>query len=240
MTVERDIQEDLKPSTGDYAHAGVRAGLSTAPFLGGPLAEFFSMVIAPPLEKRRDAWMTELFTRLTMLEEQVEGFKIENLAKNEEFISTLLYATQVAMRTHQREKLEALQNIVTNSAIGITANENFQVIFLNIIDRYTPLHLLILRFVENPGLFRTEYRGIKTNDLSLSNELRDAFRATFPELNLIDEHYAQIVRDLSADGLIISYKLPDRELMGKPKITALGDQFLTIIRSSEMDVSHNE
>ena len=35
-----DINKDLEMSVGDYAHAGVKAALSTAPFLGGPLAEF--------------------------------------------------------------------------------------------------------------------------------------------------------------------------------------------------------
>ncbi|PWR72560.1 hypothetical protein [Methanospirillum lacunae] len=61
MSEKKDIREDLAPSYGDYAHAGVKAGLSFVPVIGGPISEFFSMVIAPPLEKRRDEWMTTIY-----------------------------------------------------------------------------------------------------------------------------------------------------------------------------------
>jgi hypothetical protein len=228
------IKKDLKPSTGDYAHAGVRAGFSLAPVLGGPLTEFFSIVVAPPLEKRRDAWLIDIVDRLKRLEHEAEGFKIENLAKNEEFISTLFYATQVAMRTHHKEKLEALRNIVVNSSLGMTAPENIHHIFMNMIDRYTPLHILVLRFVEKPDKFISTYRGVKTNELPFAWDLRDAFRVTFPELHLIDEYYEQIIRDLTSDGLIKSEKMPDREKMLKPKMTVLGDQLLALIREPEL------
>ncbi len=141
MTDERKIEEDLKPSTGDYIHTGIKAGLSTAPYIGGPIAEFFSFVIAPPLEMRRDAWLIEIYRRLQTLEQRYEDFKPENLTKNEQFFSVFLQATQIAMRTHQQEKLEALRNAVINSVAMPTVDENLQLIFLNLIDRYTPWHL---------------------------------------------------------------------------------------------------
>jgi hypothetical protein len=240
MTKRRNIKKDLEPSAGDYVHAGVRAGLSLAPLIGGPLEEFFSMVVAPPLEKRRQDWLNEIYKRLKKVEKQVKGFKIKKLAENEEFISTLFYATQVAMRTHQKEKHEALRNIVVNSSLQITANENFQVIFMNMIDRYTPLHILVLRFIENPCMFIPTYKGIKSDELSFADDLRDAFRATFPELHCIDEYYEQIIRDLSSDGLIKSEKILYREKMLKPKITVMGDEFLTLIRAPELDEDHHE
>jgi hypothetical protein len=240
MTKQRNIKKDLEPSAGDYAHAGVRAVLSLAPVLGGPLVEFFSMVVAPPLEKRRDAWLIYIVNRLNKLECEVEGYKIENLAQNEEFISTLLYATQVAMRTHHEEKLEALRNIVVNSSLGITAPENIHLIFMNMIDRYTPLHLLILRFIENPDRFIATYRGMRTSDLPFAWDLRDAFRSTFSELQIIDEYYEQIIRDLTSDGLVRSDKMPEREKMLKPKLTILGGEFLTLIRAPEYNGSHHE
>ncbi|MDI6720668.1 MAG: hypothetical protein QMD46_13775, partial [Methanomicrobiales archaeon] len=146
----KDIEKDLEYSAGDYAHAGFKAGLSLAPVLGGSLAEFFSMVIAPPIEKRREAWLVEIHSRLKLLENKVEGFKIENLAQNEQFISILLYATQAAMRTHQQEKLDAFRNMVVNSALRPTIDENLQLVFLNLVDRYTPWHLVILKFADNP------------------------------------------------------------------------------------------
>lgn len=200
MTVERDIQEDLKPSTGDYAYAGVRAGLSTVPFLGGPLAEFFSMVIAPPLEKRRDAWMIEIFTRLKKLEAQIEGFKIENLTTNENFISTLFYATQIAMRSHQQEKLEALRNAVINSISMPTVDENLQLMFLNLIDRYTPWHLKLLQFADNPRKYG-ESLGVKYTP-GFGGSFGSVIETTFSELKDERKFYDQIVKELISDGLL--------------------------------------
>jgi hypothetical protein len=235
MTKRRAIKKDLEPSTGDYAHVGVRAGLSLTPLIGGPLVEFFSMIVAPPLEKRRDEWILEIYKMLKKVEKQVKGFKIEKLAQDEEFISTLLYATQVAMRTHQKERLKALRNIVVNSSLGITAPENFQIVFMNIIDRYSPLHLHILFFIENPGSCTSLYQGIKNDDFLFAEDLKTAFKIRFPELHCIDEYYDQIIHDLTSDGLIRSEKIPNREKMFKPKITVLGDEFLRLIRTSELD-----
>jgi len=220
MTEERDIKEDLKPSVGDYAHAGVRAGLSTVPLVGGPLAEFFSVVIAPPLEKRRDEWLREIFARLIKLEEQVEGFKIENLAQNEIFISTLFYATQAAMRTHQREKIDALKNAVINSALRPTVDENLQLMFLNFIDRYTPWHLHILLLLDNPRSYG-ESHGIKYPSRTSVENLGTVIELTFPELNKKQEFYDQIVKEMISNGLLQQPTKPNPYERGESRVTEI-------------------
>jgi hypothetical protein len=103
---------------GDVAQEIVKAAISAAPLVGGPAAEIFGMVIAPPLQRRQAAWMDEVAEGLKQLEGKVEGFKIENLKENEQFVSTVLAATQAAIRTHQQEKREALRNAVLNVAVG--------------------------------------------------------------------------------------------------------------------------
>ncbi|PWR69580.1 hypothetical protein DLD82_17555 [Methanospirillum stamsii] len=42
MSEKKDICEDLQPSYRDYTHAGVKAGLSFIPVIGGPISAFFS------------------------------------------------------------------------------------------------------------------------------------------------------------------------------------------------------
>jgi hypothetical protein len=221
MTKERDIEKDLKPSVGDYVHAGVRAGLSLAPVLGGPiLAEFLSMVIAPPLEQRRDAWLVEICTRLKKIEEVVEGFKIEKLVQNQNFISTLLYATQIAMRTHQQEKLEALRNAVINSAIRSNVDENLQLMFLNLVDRYTPWHLVILQFLDNPHQYG-ESHGIKYPNRTSFDNLGTIIELTFPELNKKQEFYDQIVKEMISNGLLQRPTKPNPYESGERKVTEI-------------------
>ena len=227
----QDIEEDLALSVGDYAHAGVRAGLSTAPFLGGPLAEFFSMIITPPLEKRRTDWLIDIFTRLKQLEEKVEGFKIENLAENEIFISTLLYATQVAMRTHLREKLDALKNAVINSAVKLPIDENLQLIFLNLVDRYTPWHLIILHFLDDPRKY-----GVRNNISYPSWSMGGTsavLESAIPELKGKRDFYDQIVKELYSNGLLNSdtflHTTMTDQGMFASRTTAMGKQFLAFI-----------
>jgi len=231
MTEERDIKQDLKPSVGDYAHVGVRAGLSMAPFVGGPLTEFFSMIIAPPLEKRRDEWFIEIFGRLKQLEERVEGFKIENLAQNENFISILLYATQVAMRTHQREKLDALRNAVINAAIRLTVDENLQLMFLNLVDRYTSWHLILLQFLVDPREYGKSH-GIEYPFWSIGG-LGNVIEATFKELRAKQDFYDQIIKEMISDGLLQdgSYLHGGMTESGMfaSRITERGKQFLKFI-----------
>jgi len=233
MDKEQDIVKDLEPSAGDYAHAGVRAGLSTAPFVGGPLVEFFTMVIAPPLAIRRDAWLIEIFTRLKKLEDEIEGFDIENLAKNENFISTLLYATQVAMRTHQKEKLDALRNAVVSSAIRPTIDENLQIMFLNLVDRYTRWHLILLQFSDNPRRYGKD-RGIQYPMWS-SGGFGDVVEFTFKELKAKQSFYDQIIKVMISDGLLQdgSYLHGGMSEKGmfESRTTEMGKEFLIFIKN---------
>ena len=86
-----------KPKAGiaGAGHLAVRVALSTVPVIGGAAKELFNTVIAPPLAKRQAEWMESIAQRLTELEKQVEGFKIENLLDNENFISTVFFATNI-------------------------------------------------------------------------------------------------------------------------------------------------
>lgn len=233
MTEERDIGEELKPSTGDYAHAGVRAGLSITPYLGSPLKEFFSIVIAPPLEKRRNEWLIKIYSRLKKLESQIEDFKIENLAQNEIFISTLLYATQAAMRTHQKEKLDFFRNAVINAALTPEIDENLQLLFINLVDRYTLWHLIILQISANPRKY-AERNGNKYPFWTL-DESEDKIKIHFKDFIVSNQLFDHINKELKSDGLVQSHSfffkdMPEEELY-RPRLTEWGKQFLQFINN---------
>ncbi len=231
---KRDIEEDLKRSLGDYAHAGVKAGLSTAPVVGAPLAEFFSVVIAPPLEKRRDAWLIEIYRRLKIVEETVEGFSIENLATNEIFISVLFQATNTAMRTHQKEKLEALTNAVINSALSPSIDENLQLIYLNLIDRYTPWHLILLQFLADPREYGKR-QEIKYPQWS-SGGLGTVIEYTFSDLKGRKAVYELIIKEMISNGLLqeggyLGATMTESGMFAS-RTTKMGKDFLRFIDAS--------
>jgi hypothetical protein len=55
--------------------------------------------------------LKELADALEELERKVEGFRVENLAQHEAFVSATIQAIRAAISMHQQEKLEALRSI---------------------------------------------------------------------------------------------------------------------------------
>jgi hypothetical protein len=137
-----------QPGAKDATHTGVKTGLSVIPFVGGTIAEVFNLVIAPPIEKRRDQWLENLYARLKQLEEQFEQLDIHELAKDETFISTLLQATRHAIVNHDEENLRALRNAVLNSAVSQTPDTIKHKMFVEWAHELTAWHIRILRFFD--------------------------------------------------------------------------------------------
>lgn len=137
----------LYHSKGDLAYTIVKAGISAVPIVGGPATELFSAIITPPLSRRRDAWIESIAEGLERLVQKVDGFRIEDLAENKSFITIVMHASQIAIRNHQGEKLEALRNAILNSALVNPIEDDLQLIFLKFIDDLTPWHFRILEFL---------------------------------------------------------------------------------------------
>jgi hypothetical protein len=150
-------EKGFKRTKVDVGHALTKAGLSAIPFVGGPVAELMNLIWEPALSKRRDGWLIGLAENLQLLTEKVEGFKLEDLSQNETFITTTIQASQAAIRTHQKEKLNALRNAVLNSALNTNLNDEIQLLCLSLVERLTVSHILILEY------FSTCERGISVS-----------------------------------------------------------------------------
>lgn len=203
-----------KRTLGDVAHALVKGGLSGIPIAGGLASELFELVLAPPLSKRRDEWMESVAKRLQDVEANVASMR-----NDPAFVTTALQATQIALRTHQEEKLEALRNAVVNSAIGTAPQDDLRAIFLNLVDAFTPTHLRILKYFQNRGSL----------DSSAIQHLRDTRAVT-----------DMMVNELARDGLIEDqrpYAARGRDsgeslLISDWTLSKLGAQFVEFISSS--------
>ena len=144
-----DLVPPLERSAGDQVHAVVRAGLGAIPVAGTALQEILAAVVVPPLERRRNEWMTDIGERLLALE-NTRGLRIEDLSRDEAFITTITHATQAAFRTHDEVKLEALKNAVSNAACPGAPEDALQVLFVSFVDQLSPWHLRLLAFFESP------------------------------------------------------------------------------------------
>ncbi len=228
-----DQLEKPKKSVGDVIHALAKAGVSQMPIAGAPAAEILALVIAPPIERRRVEWIESIGNGLKELALKVEGFKLEDLAKNEAFITTVTHASQAAIMNHQKEKLEALRNAVLNAALPNAPEEDLQLMFLNFVDSFTPWHLAILKFFDNPKQWGQQH-GVSFSTPSFAGSLSQILEEAFVGLKGKRELYDLFVKDLFSHGLMNTESLHG-VMSGSgifaSRTTAMGKQFLTFISS---------
>ena len=227
-----DIESKPKAGAGDVAHTLVKAGLSAIPVLGGPAAEIFSAIVVPTLSKRRDEWIESIVKGLKVLEKKIEDFNIETLSQNDMFITTVMHASQVAIRNHQKEKLEVLRNAVLNAALPNAPEEDIQIMFLNFVDTFTPWHLRILKFFDNPQEWGRK-SGITYPNWTMGGP-STVLEHTFPELRGRRDFYDQIVKDLFIRGLMNTESLHvtmTSQGMFASCTTSMGKQFINFITS---------
>ena len=191
----------------DVAQALIRAGVSLVPG-GGAINELLNLVIVPAAAERQQRWLEALDHDLSRFRERVEGFAFETLQQREDFTSSFFRAWRIAATTHREEKLEALRNAVLNVAIGKVPDDDTQALFFSLIDAYTPWHLRILAFLNDPeqwtraherGAFRELPRKARSiGDMSFTQ----CAEGVFPELHGHTNLCQRVERDLDWDGLV--------------------------------------
>ena len=218
-----------KKSKGDYAMIALKAGVSAIPVVGGPAAELIGL-INTPLETRKVVWLNDVAEKLKDLEGKIDNFSLSELQENHEFITILTHASQIAIRNHEEEKLNALRNAVINTAKKIDVGGNLRIMFLSYIDLMSPWHLHILDYLKNPkeACF---VHGVDPNKYSMggpSTLLEDCFL----ELRGKREFYDLIYSDLASKGLVLSGGLHGTMSVGgmsQKRTTNMGDNFLRFI-----------
>jgi hypothetical protein len=216
------MSTDLKKEIG-YAIA--KGGIASVPVAGGILSELFGIAVTDPATKRREQVLQDIDQRLNQLEK--EGLDTISLANNEEFLSVVLQAYNIAIRTHQADKKAALLNAISNTPKMTSIDDNIKHMFLMYIDEFNEWHLRILLLFNNPREFFGEnlpsyYMG------GLSMVLTDAY----PELKERREFYDQAFKDLYSRGLLNTESLHGTmtgEGMLQPRTSSFGKQFIEFI-----------
>lgn len=225
-----ELIETPKATTGDHLHSLARAGVGSIPLIGAAATELIQILIAPPLEKRRQEWMNKIAVSLLKLEEEQKVI-LEKLSTNEAFIDTCLYASQAAIRTNQKEKLEALKNAVINSALPNPPDESRQQIFIGLVDFLTVRHLQILRFLSDPAKIFEEM-GKEKPQYSIGGSLSNCLTVAYPELANEREFYNLIAKDLGNRSLAGENPFNGMTTgigVYQRRTTELGEQFLRFI-----------
>ena len=215
------MMDKPKLSKGDTVHAIVRSAFGAIPVAGQAAIELFNRVITPPIEKRRDEWISSMAAALEDAQQKITGFSVDALVSRPDFTTALLRASQAAIRTHHREKLDALRNAVLNVALQNYPDETLAHMFVSFVDEMQPLHIRVLTLFdkssENPtvpepaGYFVSQH---------------------FPELSGRMEVYQQVVRDLDRMGLVHTNVTPGTAtafFAFSGNVSDLGKQFLKFV-----------
>lgn len=228
-----DINKELIDPTvepvGEKAHRLARAALAAVPVLGGPLVEAFNALIEPPMARRKTEWMIQVTDALNQLFEK--GILTEeDLQTNEKFFTTLVHASNVAIRNHEKEKLDALRNTVLNSALPGAPDDTLQQLFLNLIDSCTSWHIALLRLFQGPERWAKE-NGHQFPNWSVGG-LTSVIESVFPQLTGQQDLYRLIWQELFRSGLVntegLGTTMTVNGMLAK-RTTAIGDQFLAFI-----------
>lgn len=231
LGVARMVSELIPPDEdfADTVHNLVRMALGTTPIVGGTAAEVFNWIVTPPVQKRLAAWRKEIARRLMDLIREAEDVRaeIERLLSDEQFTSTVIEATQIAVATHSAEKLEALRNAVVNVAAGIEIGEIERSLFLRYVDELSEMHLRILAY--GNGSVRPPQMG---HGGWLNVGVETVLTTVFPELSA-NALLATILWDELADrALAVPVELNERPPVTqwrKPWTIDFGQQFLRFI-----------
>jgi len=206
-------------------------------------------LVSPIYSKRNQDFTKLLAEKIAALEEKQAGFS-ELLEDNKEQVATAVaYSMQIAMRTRQKEKLEALSNAVINSALPNAPEEDVQLMFLTFVESFGVSHLKILSYIENPqGWLNKKVMEQATFTVPLEGGLHTEpdwmLKFIFPKMQTKSDYFYQIFDDLEAKGLILrkAIEMPYEMLkpgvgmrpvirQEQPKITNFGKQFLQFIKS---------
>ncbi|NUO19429.1 hypothetical protein HUU59_08290 [bacterium] len=218
-------------SAGDAVHTVTKAALSAIPIVGGPVQVLFESIFTAPLEKRKAAWLNELAGVVKELEARIDEFTPDMLSNNEDFISAVMLASQIALRNHQVEKLAALRNAVFNSALPSALDFDTKMVFLRLIDDLTPTHLKILKFLRDPRSW-IEVNKIAKPNWSMGG-VSTVLELCLPEMKGKRDIYDRIVHDLQAEGLLSQggflHGTMTEDGMLASRISGFGAEFLAYI-----------
>lgn len=194
--------------------------------------------ISSPIENRVLAWRKSVAEALLELQQRrPSDIDFDSLVKSEEFGTTWLRATNVVITNHRKEKHEMLRNAVLNSALPSAPEDDERTIFLNFVDEFSVVDVLILTTLLHPATynllgFSLDEGNWRSNAGAF--ELFDFMQKETPGNELKFDFFVQALSKFHARSLISNTHSESRELSNMshvPEVTSFGRRFLKFIES---------
>lgn len=165
----------------DKNYNAIKALLSSIPTVGSLGVSLWESRTPSPAMQRLYIFLETLVREFEDLKSKIELVDFESPA----FQTTLIYVYQIVIRTHQEQKLEALRNIVLNSSIPRSVEDDVLAMFLNWIDGFTERHISTLKHLHYLDRYAPE-----------------ELHTYFPMLEQNRAIYNQVLKELADKGLI--------------------------------------
>ena len=227
--IDKELIDPVVEPASEKAHRVTRAALSGVPALGGALVETFNALIEPPMARRKTEWMGQVTEAINELYEK--GYVTEqDLQENEKFFTTLVHASNVAIKNHEQEKLDALRNAVLNSALPGAPDDTLQQLFLNLIDSCTSWHIALLKLFQDPEQWANE-NNHQFPSWSMGG-ITAVIESAYPELRGQQDLYRLVWQELYRNGLFntdgLGTTMTVNGMLSK-RTTTIGDKFVAFI-----------
>lgn len=178
----------------------IQAVVDVAPG-GGGVNRVADVLFAAKVQKRRDDWFRRIGVALAELLQRADDLDaaVDALASDDRLVTAVMVATDIAGRTHEEEKLEALRNACLHTATDKDLDDQYVYVFLRLIDDLSTLHLKVLTYLSDPiGYF--EMHNIERPHF-IAAARRQAFEQAMPAVAADKQITDLVLRDLEARGL---------------------------------------
>jgi hypothetical protein len=183
--------------------------------------------------RRRTQWHARVLGAVRELELRIPGVTIEVLTDDPVFNAIIAEADQIATRSPEEEKLQALLFAIQNCALPGAPAISVQTFFLRFLNELTTTQLKVLAMLNNPReWFSSRSIGMERFKVGTVNSLIEICLGTS---SLPSNSSEPIVRGLQSRGLLQQHKVDTvvgRDSLLAPRTTAMGRQFLAFIQKS--------
>lgn len=162
---------DFKAS--ELVEISIKEVLKNIP-IGSFMVDLYDAIKDNCLKKRQKAWEKRIEERLSILE-----CSLSDLSNSEMFVTALIRATEIAVKTSEKEKLEYLSNALLKSYVE-SIDETRLCLYFNLIEKYTIAHIKMMQHfytLSDPLTDNEEINSIVMNDLSSDGLLNYSYDA---------------------------------------------------------------
>ena len=212
---------EKKELTENIVEIAGKTALSAIPIGGTLITCIWDAVKGNAIQKRLEDWKEKVEGRLAKVE-----LSLDEIGSDEIFASTIMKATDIAIKTMEEQKREYLANAVLNS-VNCKMEESIVMMYLDMVDRYTAWHLKILCYFRNPKAFPQ----VDESKYYMGSPLQPLYEV-FPELSSNSALVNKMVKDMYNDGVL---NTPDMNCtmtgsgMVASRTTDLGNSFVDFI-----------